>query len=349
MIHLIMFCLFVVGIIYGILGNPEGLGLAMIAGIIDPEVLGDIIQDKLANKFANISDLDTSSEFSVGTPGTSWEIPINDLITAFTRDGEDVTLIPQNLTQDRYKMVVQRAGQAYREQRIDDLITGDIKKSTLKLAERITERAIEYILQSRFWILEGAIPAVNRRGALGTNLTAAEIGQGKFLLGDKSTDLKYILMHSKTFEDLSNAGVIVWQTMVNIVDAAGYTSQINLGDVPPANKVPTVRGLICVVSDYCTIVTGTPTQYVSYLLSPLAMGMYYQKNLTIEEDKEILVDGGYKFYVPRIDYCLCLHGMNYAEATSPQLYTQAALQNIANYTMIFASAKNIGAVRLLHL
>jgi len=349
MFHLIMFLLFVVGIIYGMF-NPEGFGLALIAGVIDPEVFGAMIQDKLANKFLNIPDLDTTDEFSIGTPGTSWEIPMNDILPAFIRDGEGITLVPANLTQDRYKMVVQRAAKAYREQRIDNLITGDPKKSTLKLAERISERAYEYILQSRFWILEGAIPAVNRRPALGTNLTAAEVGQGKFLLGDKGTNIKYLLMHSKTFEDLNTAGAITYQTMANIIDpGGGYTSQINLGDVPPANKVPTVRGLICVVSDYCTTVAGTPTQYVSYELSPQAMGLYFQKNLTVEEDKELLVDGGYKFYVPRVDFVFCLHGMNYSEGTTPQLYTQAALSNTANYAMVFASAKNIGAVRLLHL
>ncbi len=253
----IMFMLFAVGIVYSMFENPAGLGLALIAGIIDPEVLGTIIQDMLANKFVNIPDLDTSGEFAVGTPGTSWEIPMNDLLPSFVRDGEGITLVPQNLTQDRYKMVVQRAGQAYREQRIDNLVTGDANKSTLRLATRITERAVEYILQSRFWILEGSIPSANRRPALGTILTAAEVGQGKFLLGDKGSGLKYLLLHSKTYEDLVNAGAVVFQTLASLIDpGAGYTTRANLGDVPPPNNVATVRGLICVITDFFTTVSG---------------------------------------------------------------------------------------------
>ena len=97
------------GMVLGIVFNPAGFSLCLIAGIIDPEVLGDIVQDKLANLIVNLSDLDSTDEFDIGTPGTSWEIPMNDLLPAFTRNGEGVTLTPQNLTQNRYKMVVQRA------------------------------------------------------------------------------------------------------------------------------------------------------------------------------------------------------------------------------------------------
>ncbi len=324
--------------------------MCLIADIVDPQVLGAVIADKLANMFLNASDIDTRNEFPVATPGTSWEIPLNDLIPAFQRDGNGVTLVPQSLTQDTYKMVVQRAGKSYREDSIDKMVTGDAKKSTLALAGRIADRARDYMIQSRFWILEGAIPAANRRPALGTNLTSAEVGAGKRLLGDKSQNLKYLVLHSKTFEDLQVAGVVTWQTVLNIVDTgAGYATRLNLGDTPPPNKVPTVRGLICIVTDYCTIVAGSPTQYVSYELAPAAMGLFFQKMMEVSEDKETLVDGGYKFFTPRINFVFCLHGMDYTEGTSPQLYTQAALQSAANYTMVFASAKNIGAVRLSHL
>lgn len=350
MIKIITFLIFVIGIAYSMTHPIEGISIALIAGIIDPQVLGMVVADKLANMFMNVSDFDTRTEFSVGTPGTSWTIPLNDLIPAFQRDGNGVTLVPQSLTQDSYKMVVQRAGKSYREDSIDNMVTGDAKKSTLKLSERIAERIRDYMIQSRFWILEGAIPAVNRRGALGTTLTSAEVGAGKRLLGDKSQNLKYLVLHSKTFEDLQLAGAVTWQTMSSIVDTgAGYATRLNLGDVPPANRVATVRGLICVITDYCTTVAGTPTQYVSYELAPYAMGLFFQKMVEISEDKETLVDGGYKFFTPRINFVMCLHGMNYTEGTTPQAYTQAALQSTANYAQVFASAKNVGAVRLLHL
>lgn len=346
---IILFLILCVAIISNILDPIGGFSIALIAGIVDPEVLGALVNDKLANMFIETSDFDTKNQFSVGTAGTSWEIPLNDLIPAFQRDGNGVTLVPQSLTQDTYKMVVQRAGKSYREDKIDLMVTGDAKKSTANLAVRIAERVRDYMIQSRFWILEGAIPAANRRGALGTNLTSAEVGAGKLLLGDKSQNLKYLILHSKTFEDLQNAGSVTWQTMANIVDTGtGYATRLNLGDVAPANKVPTVRGLICVITDYCTTVSGTPTQYVSYEIAPSAMGLFFQKNLEISEDKETLVDGGYDFFTPRINFVMCLHGIDYIEGTTPQLYTQAALQNTANYNMVFANAKNIGAVRLLH-
>jgi hypothetical protein len=348
--NIILFLIFAIGIAYSFFNPVEGISIALIAGIIDPQVFGAVLGDQLANMFINIADLDTHNQFSVGTPGTSWTIPLNDLIPAFQRDGNGVTFIPQSLTQDSMKMVVQRAGKSYREDSIDKMVTGDKKKSTLNLAQRIAERAFEYMLQSRFWILEGAIPANNRRPALGTTLTSTEVGAGKISLGDKSNNLKYALMHSKTFEDLQNGGFITQQTMASIVDSgAGYATRLNLGDVPPANRIPVVRGLICVVTDYCTTVTGTPDQYITYLLAPGAMGMFFQKIMEVDDDKEINVDGGYKFFTPRINFVLALHGMSYTEGTTPQAYTQAALQNTANYTQVMASTKNIGAVRLLHL
>jgi hypothetical protein len=345
----IFILIFAIAFVYSFFNPIEGLSIALIAGIVDPQVLGAVIADKLANMFMNAADIDTRNEFSVGTPGTSWEIPLNDLIPAFQRDGNGVTLVPQSLTQDKYKMVVQRAGKSYREDSIDKMVTGDKKKSTLNLAQRIAERIKDYMIQSRFWVLEGAIPAANRRPALGATLTANEVGAGKRLIGDKSQNLKYAVMHSKTFEDLQIGGWITWQSMVSVIDTGnGYATRFNLGDVPPANRVATIRGLICIVTDYCTTVAGTPTQYVTYLLAPGAMGLFFQKEVEMSEDKETLVDGGYKFFTPRINFVMCLHGMDYTQATSPQLYTQAALQATANYTMVFANAKNVQAVRLLH-
>jgi len=51
-----------------------------IANIIDPEVLGNISMEKLASMIPNLTGVDSSGEFAIPTPGTSWQIPYNKVL-----------------------------------------------------------------------------------------------------------------------------------------------------------------------------------------------------------------------------------------------------------------------------
>jgi hypothetical protein len=325
-----------------------------IANIINPEVLGALVHLRLPNLLPNVPGLDTTSEFAVGTPGTSWEIPTTGALQDLVRDGEGVTLTPQGLSQGRYKMVVQRAGQAYKVPDIDEMVakysprrnlTDEITdKITNEYADNIAGKVAEYMLARRFDVIEGAIPTANRQDATDGTLEASDVRAARYKLGDKHVKLKFMLCTSKVQKDLEVAGAISFQPMSQVLPL--YGTQVNqLGAAQGQNLVPTVAGMILIVTDAIAASGSSPTLYPTYLLSEKAMGLFYQRMLTIEYDRESLIDGGYDIVIPRLDFVMCLHGVSYSEGSDPQSYTSAALKNTSNYTLKF-DQKDIGAVRI---
>lgn len=312
-----------------------------ISDIVNPEVLGDIVNEKLTNLLVNVPGLDTSTEFTLGRAGTSWDIPYNKVLTDLTRDGEGVTLVPQTLSQDKYGMVVQRMGQSYKDEDIARMVAAGNPAESL--AARIAEKAYEYMLARRIDILEGAIPTANRYDPAAV-VTDQVLAVGKQLLGAKGSDLKVALMHSAAFNYLERTGDIVYQPMSNIIPLYTQTNQFGLY---ASGTVPTCAGMVCIQSDSIEGVSASSvTKYPIYLLGNDAMGMFWQKNIRIEKAREYLVGGGYDYYTVRGDFVMCLHGVDYSESTSPQLYTSAALKNTSNYTLKW-NQKNVKAVRIL--
>lgn len=312
-----------------------------IANIVNPQILSDIVNEKLTNMLATIPGLDTNSEFALGSPGTSWEIPYNKVLTDLTRDGEGVTLTPQTLAQDKYKMVVQRMGQSYKDEDIARMVaTGNPAES---LAQRIAEKSMEYMLARRIDILEGAIPTANRYDPAAV-ISDTVLATAKGKLGDKAMDLKVALMHSAAFNYLERTGKIVYQPINNIIP---LYSQTNFLGANGTGLVPTCAGLVLVQTDHISSeFASTVYKYPTYLLGTDAMGLFFQKNIRIEKAREYLTGGGYDFYTVRGDFVMCLHGVDYSESTSPQLYTSAALKSTSNYTLKW-NQKNVKAVRVL--
>ena len=328
-----------------------------ISDIINPEVLGRITMEKLTSILPNLVGVDTSDEFTLPTPGTSWKIPYNKAVAAFTRDGEGVTLTPQAVGQDFFQSVVQRAAQAYKLPDIDQLVAAYNPRAGLtmdqiidrkidEMAAGIAGQAMTYLTQRRIDVLEGGIPSANRLSVISSGtITAAYVAAAKALLGDKQDALKYALMNSKVYIDAQKGGYISWQPASQILNL--YGTQVNQLGAPAAGLVPTIGGMQIVVSDLAASVSTSPTGYATYLLSEYSMGFYYQRALqTNFAPREELVDGGYDTAVARMDFVMALHGASYTESTNPQVYTPAALKTTSNWTLKW-NQKNVGAVRLL--
>lgn len=312
-----------------------------IANIVNPEVLAAIVMEKLTNMLVNLPGIDTSSEFAIGEKGTSWKIPYNKVIADMTRDGEGVTLTPQTLSQDIYKMVVQRVGQAYKDEDIAKMVA--VGAPAEGIATSIAEKMQEYILARRIDILEGAIPTANRYDPAAV-ISDTVLATAKGKLGDKAADLKIALMHSAAFNYLERTGKIVYQPVGNIIP---LYSQTNFLGANGSGLVPTCAGLVLIQTDNISSeFASTVYKYPTYLLGTGAMGLYFQRNLTVEYHREILVGGGYTSIVPRFDFVCCLHGVSYTESTDPQVYTSAALKLTTNYTLKW-NQKNVKAVRVL--
>lgn len=314
-----------------------------ISDIVNPQVLSDLTSEKLANMLVDIPGLFTSREFPIGAPGTSWEIPYNKLLDDLIMDGESVTLVPQALKQGSYKSVVQRAARAWKDEDIASMVaTGD---PAMELSTRMAEVAKKYMMLRMLDVLDGAVPAANRNVAAG-GATDDTVRDTKFKLGDKANDLKYILVNSNVYKQLEDGGYISWQAMNNIIPISGaslYGFQVPVGAVA-GGLVPTVAGLILIVSDNISAITGTltATKYPSYLLGQEAMGLYYQKKVTVATQREELIGGGYDAIVERVNFVMTLHGVSYDQGSSPQLYDSSSLRTKTNYTLKW-DQKNVKA------
>jgi hypothetical protein len=170
-------------------------------------------------------------------------------------------------------------------------------------------------------------------------LAASDVVAAQYQIGDQASKLKFAVMHSKVFKDLKNAGAITFQTAANILPLASQTATLGL---ELGSLVPTLEGMIVKISDYATVVSGSPTQYVTYLLGVGSMGLFYQRAPKIEEGREALIDGGYDYVVPRMDFVMLTHGTNYTSTS----YSDTNISDTANYVLKW-NQKQVHAVRII--
>ena len=171
-----------------------------LATIVVPEVLGDLVLEKLADKVIALPGVDTTTEFPIGQNGTIWEVPYQKPVSAMIHDGEGITLVPSDVEQTTYRMPVVRRGQAYKIPSIDKLAAH--KDPAGFLSEQIAQVIAEAMQKTRFYVLEGAIPSANRFDADDGICTGDDVSAAKILVGDKYDSMKYLVLHSKVYNDL---------------------------------------------------------------------------------------------------------------------------------------------------
>ena len=132
-----------------------------LADVIQPRVLADMVLEKLTDEVLDLAGVDTSNQFPIGTKGTKWEIPYQQLIGDLQVDGEGVTLVPTAATQTAYSHIVTRKGQAYKVPDIDRMAANQDPGQFL--SAQIAQIVAKDLQASRFRILEGAIPSANRK------------------------------------------------------------------------------------------------------------------------------------------------------------------------------------------
>lgn len=308
-----------------------------ITDLIDPQILADMILEKFPNNALLLPSLFTTNEFEIGEKGTLWQIPYQKTIQDFETFIPGTSLTPQKFEQDKYRMVVIRKAAAYA---LDKVVKLAAYKNPMDfLSTQVSEKMIETIFRTQLNILEGGIPAANRDSVAATLTPTAIREKGAAKIGDKAATLRYLLCHSKVFEDLIKGNYIVWQPKNTILPLL-QTQQVYLGTQAPGDLVPTVAGLIVVVSDHLKTIVGPPTTYVNYLLGDAVMGYYWQQALNIDMDKDILAKED--VISPDFDFVLCLHGVDYTVTA----YDDVNLATTANYTLKW-NQKLVPAVRLV--
>lgn len=305
-----------------------------ITDVVNPEVLSDLAMEKITNNIALVPGTFSDNMFPLGEHGTIWTIPYADVMPDFENFVAGTGFTVQASTQDTMKSVVIRRGIALGVDKIVKLAS--YKDPMSYLPGQIADGVLKQIMTDQIIILGAGTPAGNTNNQTGVAVTEALIQATKQKLGDKANEIKYLLCHSGIYASLENAGKITWQPRSQILPVLAGSSNSQVISAG-ALMVPTIAGLIIVQSDECPF--STPN-YTSFLLGEKAMGLFYQQNVLIEFDRDILLQED--IMTASIDYVLPLLGVDYTSA----LYTAAALGTAGNYTDKW-NDKNVTAAKLI--
>jgi HK97 family phage major capsid protein len=251
-----------------------------IADVIVPEVLADQISAKFPENlvFANTGLVQTDPNFPLGTPGTSFKIPFWKRIGTFGALTEGTAMTPKKVTAAAEYAVVQRAGDAYEVLDTSQLVS--MADPMAEISTQIARRAAEYIDNALVAELEKT-PNVYDNSANGAGTMTADALMAAMIekMGDQHQSFLgngAVVMHSKVYGDLTKLGLIqnVYQSGMDFLKTG---------------IVPTIVGLPIFLSDRCTTaVVSTVTQYNSYIVGPGALSLFYQRQVMVEFDRDIL-------------------------------------------------------------
>lgn len=257
-----------------------------ISNIINPEVLADQISAKFPDQLVlgNTSLVEVDNTFPLGSPGTKFKLPFWKRISAFGDLSEGTAMTPGIVTTGSEFATVVRGGVAVQVYDTAELVS---KADPVgEIAAQIARRAAEYIdaklvlqLDLTPNTFDNSVNAAktNTAGTLDQNAIIAAIST---TLGDNYASLMKggaIICHSKVMGDLlQTAAIQNW-----------YQSQEN---IIKTGMLPTLLGLPIYVSDLGTTSTqSTKTLYRTYVVGPGALALFYQRQVMVEFDRDILL------------------------------------------------------------
>lgn len=265
------------------------MAFTRICDIITPEVLGDQISAKFPDYlvFGNSKLVDVDTTFPLGSPGIEFKLPFWKRIASFAALTEGTAMTPTNITTGAEYTTVQRAGMALEVYDTAELVS---KADPVgEIANQIGRRAAEYI-DNALVVTANSSPnvfdqttATNNTNA-GKTLDQNAIVLGMLTLGDNAGALQSggaIIMHSKVYSDLLQTSAIQNQ----------YQSGMN---VIQSGTIPTIMGLPIIISDRvytAPISSGSSiTEYNTYIVGPGALALFYQRQVMVEFDRDILLN-----------------------------------------------------------
>lgn len=263
------------------------MAFTTISNIFTPEVLGDQISAKFPDYlvFGNSNLVEVDSTFPLGSPGIQFKIPFWKRIAAFAALTEGTAMTPTNITTGSEWTTVQRAGLALEVYDTAELVS---KADPVgEIADQIGRRAAEYIDNKLVTAVRNSPNVFDQTGALHTNsaltLDQNAIVQGMLTLGDNAASLQSggaIICHSKVYADLLQTAAIQNQ----------YQSGM---DVIRTGMMPTLLGMPVIVSDLvytAPISSGSSiTEYDTFIVGPGALALFYQRQVMVEFDRDILL------------------------------------------------------------
>jgi hypothetical protein len=261
------------------------MAVTAISDIINPEVLADQISAKFPDNLVlgNSRLVEVNSTIPLGAPGTKFKLPFWKRITGFGALTEGTAMTTNKVAAAAEYAVVQRAGAAYEVYDTAQLVS--IPDPVAEIASQIGRRAAEYIDAALVTAAESTPNTFDQTGSLKTN-SAMTMDQNTFVvamtstLGDNYMNLLNggaIIMHSKVYGDLMQLGVIQNQYQFG-------------GEVLKTGVIPTLLGLPIIVSDRVTKTTVSSVNYYqTYIVGPGALALFYQRQVQVEFDRDILL------------------------------------------------------------
>jgi hypothetical protein len=255
----------------------------MIADIIDPEVLADQISAKFPDRLVigQTSLVEVDSTFPLGSPGSKFKIPFWKRIATFADLSEGTAMTTNKITTGSEFGVVVRGGVAFEVTDQSQLVT---KADPVgEISDQLARRAAEYIDAKLVAECEKTPNVFNQQisqvGSVTTMVPNALIQAMVNNFGDNYGVVLgggALIMHSKVFGDLIQQGVIQNQ----------YQSGM---DVLKSGLMPTLLGLPIYLSDRVTKSTvSAVNRYNTYIVGAGALGLFYQRQVMVEFDRDIL-------------------------------------------------------------
>jgi hypothetical protein len=257
------------------------MAVTAIGDIIDPEVLADQITAKFPDHLVvgNSGIVEVDSTFPLGSPGTAFKMPFWKRITGFSSLAEGTPMSTNKVQASAEFAVVQRAGAAYEVYDTAQLVSKSDPVG--EISTQIARRAAEWVDDALVTTAAKTPNTFNQvavgGGTADQNMVVAAITS---TLGDNFAEIMSggaIFMHSKVYGDLLSLGAIQNQ----------YQSGM---DVIRTGLIPTLSGLPIVVSDRVGVsVVSSSNRYQTYIIGPGALALFYQRQVNVEFDRDILL------------------------------------------------------------
>jgi hypothetical protein len=252
-----------------------------IADVVNPEVLADQISAKFPDALVlgNTNLVQQSPDFPMGSPGTVFTIPFWKRVTGFASLSEGTAMTPNKIQTAKENALVYRAGAAYQVLDTAQLVSN--ADAISEITTQIARRAAEFIDANLVTQTEKTPNTYDQSGnGAGTMDQNAVVSALVNTLGDnheKVLGTGRMIMHSKVYGDLLKLGVI----------QNNYQSGM---DVLKTGTMGSLMGLPIMISDRVTVTTvsGTPF-YNTYILGPGSLGLFYQRAVQVEFDRDILL------------------------------------------------------------
>ncbi len=256
-----------------------------LSDIVDPEVLAD----QVSALFPGRIQLEASGAVLAETNGDISRGGTRVTIPRWKRGGDMVPLSDSSpLSVEKVDTVTEqgvvvRRGKAFGVHDFARLVSLDDPQT--EIARQIASIFARHVDATLVKVLEGAIPSANTKNVSVTTGSAVRIGKNAvldamFTLGDNEGDIAVAVMHSKVFKDCYDLGLVVYAD----VDTDAQNPGVRMG------RRPTLFGRPVYVSDRVPVDTTVTDyfKYTTYFLGHRALYLGYQRELTVETDRDAL-------------------------------------------------------------